>query len=455
MAKVKSKGTRRQIAFIGASYLFVHQAVRDMLLNGGLNDTDIVLYDINPEPLKLEHDVISRMISQAGSGMTVRTAKSRREALNGADYVVVSVLVGGLDQAEIDDNICRKYGIRHTVGDTIGPMCTARMLRQTPLLLDIAKDMEKICPKAPLLSPTNPMAGLVTAVTRYTSVDCIGICHGTHFAMGTIAKSYKVKIDEVQVNVVGVNHLGFIDRVWVKGKEKQMPDVIKKIWAEALKGYNDPAGHVDHAEYAIQYANMVGYLPNNGDHHFTEFFPWFFAPHAFDKQGENKYNLDKILLNVPGRRKRKLEFKKIISDWAYNVDKIPDMDKYGGEHIQDIVLGLEGKKSQMTLSQLHLNVPNKDAVPNLPADAVLEINVTLDKKGAHVIKNPPLDMYRWGVLSPLVAINELATRAAVEKDRRAFRQALLLDPMMYDFDTLPKLEEELWEANRKYFKPVK
>ncbi|HHN46893.1 MAG TPA: alpha-glucosidase/alpha-galactosidase, partial [Planctomycetes bacterium] len=210
MKKIKSRMGRRQVAFIGASYLFVHQAVRDMLLNGGLSDTDIVLYDIDPAPLQLEHDVIKQMITQAGSLMTVRKAASRREALKGADYVVVSVLVGGLGQAEQDDQICRKHGIRHTVGDTVGPMCTARMLRQAPLLLDIARDMEKLCPRAPLLSPTNPMAGLTTAVNRYTGVKCIGICHGTHHAMQTIAKSYGVDITDVQVNVVGVNHLGFI-----------------------------------------------------------------------------------------------------------------------------------------------------------------------------------------------------------------------------------------------------
>ncbi|MBN1808533.1 MAG: hypothetical protein JW909_05655 [Planctomycetes bacterium] len=455
MGKARSRTCRRQVTFIGASYLFVHQAVRDMLLNGGLDDTDIVLYDIDAAPMKLEKDVISRMIRQAGAGMTVRTAKSRAEALKGADYVVVSVLAGGLDMAEKDDRICRKHGIRHTVGDTIGPMCTARMLRQAPLLLDIARDMEKLCPGAPLLSPTNPMAGLTGAVSRYSGVKCIGICHGTHYAMSIIAKSYGAGIADVQVNVVGVNHLGFIDRVWVKGEEKEVGKVIKKIWKEALKGYDDPAGHVDKAEAAIRYAEMVGFLPNNGDHHFIEFFPWFLAPHTFDGKGRNRYGYNGLLLDVPARRKRKKTMRKLISEWAYGKEDIPDMDKYGGEHIQDIILGLEGRAVAMTLNQLHLNVPNEGAVPNLPREAVLEVNVRLGKGGAKPVKNPPLDTYRWGVLAPLVAVNELATKAAVERDRMAFRQALLLDPLLHRFDSAAKLEEELWEANRPYFKAQK
>ena len=128
------------------------------------------------------------------------------------------------------------------------------------------------------------------------------------------------------------------------------------------------------------------------------------------------------------------------------------MDKYGGEHIQDIILGLEGKNRMMTLNQLHLNVPQNGAVPNLPRDAVLEINVELSPKGAKPVRNPPLDDYRLGVLIPLIAINELATRAAVEHDRKAFMQALLLDPLLHNFDTVAVLAEELWETNKPYFK---
>ena len=156
------QGTRRKIACIGASYKFIHQGVRDFLiapkLAGAthLENTDFYLYDIDPTPLNLEYDVISRMIRENNSGVRVFKAKSRDEVLDGADYVVVSVLVGGMDAAEAEDRICQEYGIRHTVGDTIGPMCTARCLRMVPLMLDIAADMERLCPRAPSLSVTNP-----------------------------------------------------------------------------------------------------------------------------------------------------------------------------------------------------------------------------------------------------------------------------------------------------------
>lgn len=451
----KSKASRRKVAFIGASYKFVHQAVRDFLLTGAMEDTDCYLYDIDKEALNLEHDLISKMIKQKGSKLTVHKCSSRRQALSGADYVVVSLLVGGMDVAEKEDKICRKYNIRHTVGDTIGPMCTARCLRMVPLLLDIAKDMKRYCPGAPMLSPTNPMAVLTTAVERYGGVTCIGICHGTHFAMTTIAQSYKAALSDVEVNVVGVNHLAFVDKVKVKGRQEPLDRVIRRITRKALEGYEDPAGHIDRAEYAIQYAYRTGALPNNGDHHFIEFFPWFLAPHAFGKKGRNRYGLNERLHDPDARRRHKKDVKKLLEKWAYGKAPVPDMDRLSSEHIHDIIHGLEGQRKHMSITNLHLNVPNRGSVPNLPDDAVLELTVKIDAKGVRGVKNPPLDVFKLGVMAPLVAVNELATEAAVKRDKKAFLKALHLDPLVYDFDTIPEMAEELWEVNRPFFKPQK
>src|SRR5690606_21065093 len=136
-------------------------------------------------------------------------------------------------------------------------------------------------------------------------------------------------------------------------------------------------------------------------------------PHTFDAQGKSRYNIDERLLNVPKRRQRKQWFKDTLTNWAYHIDKIPDMDKAGGEHIEDIILGLEGRTKDMTLHELHLNIPNGGAVPNLPREAILELTVTPKGKAFKPVKNPELDLYRWGVLSPLVALNELSAKAAI------------------------------------------
>ena len=445
---------RRTIAYIGASYKFVHQSVRDFLLFGEMDDTDIRLYDIDPEALRLERDVIRRMIRQRKGGLTVKACRSRREALEGADYVVVSVMIGGLDLAEQEDRICQAHGIRHTVGDTVGPMCASRCLRMAPLMLDIARDMQQLCPGAPMLSVTNPMAVLTSAVNRHTGVAAIGICHGTHFRQDMIAKAYGVNRLDVALNVVGVNHLGFIDSIRVQGRPLDIATVSKKIADLARAGHADIAGYQDTDEWANGFGRRYGILPNNGDHHFVEFFPWFLAPHAF-RDGTNTYGLDHALHNPDARRRTRLWFRDTVRSWAYGRKPIPDMDKFSSEHIHDIIFGLEGRFGNRIQRELHLNVTNGRAVPNLPADANLELTCFLGADGARPAMNQPLPPFTLGLLMPLVCQNLLTERAAVEHDFAAFQEAITLDPLVSDFRTIPSLAKALWRLNQPHVKPVR
>lgn len=446
--------TRRIITYIGASYKFVHQSIRDYLLFGGMDNTEIRLYDIDPEALRIEHDVIKRMIRQRKGGLVVKACRSRQEALDGADYVVVSVLVGGLDMAEKEDDICQHFGIRHAVGDTVGPMCTARCLRMVPLMVDIAKDMERYCPGAPMFSVTNPMAVLTNAVNRNSKVSCVGICHGTHFRQEMIAKAYGVNREDVSLNVVGVNHLGFIDRIRVQGRDLNVATVARKIAALAREGHADVAGYQDTDQWSNLFGQRYGVLPNNGDHHFIEFFRWFLAPNAF-QDGKNVYHVDHALHDPDARRKRRIWFRDTVSKWAYGRAPIPDMDTFSSEHLHDIIMGYEGCHGDRIQRELHLNVTNGRAVPNLPPEANLEMTCFIGADGVRPVMNAPLPPFMLGILTPLVCLNLLSEKAAVERDFKAFQEALTLDPLVSDFRTIPALAKALWDVNLPLIKPVK
>ncbi len=447
---------RRHIAYIGASYKFVHRTVRDYLLTGVMDNTDIVLYDIDPDPLQIEFDLCRRMVRQSKSGMTVRKAKSRAQALDGADYVVTSVLVGGMDMAEKEDLICQKYGIRHTVGDTTGPMCTSRCLRMVPLMLDIARDMEKYCPGTRMLSVTNPMAVLTNAVNRHSRVNCIGICHGTHHRLKIIAEVYGVKVSDISVNVVGVNHLGFINKIRIKGVEHDVFKVARKITAAAKKGHDDIAGYQDTDVWGNIFARRYGVLSNNADRHFIEFFRWFLTPGSF-RDGKNIYGLDHTLHSAQARRDKKLWYRDITSKWAYGSKPVPDMEKPSGENMHSIIFGLEGihGDNPQCVRELHLNVTNQRSVPNLPPEANLELTCFVSADGAYPVMNEPVSPFLQGILTPLACLNLLSEKASVEKDKRAFEEALALDPLVTDFRTIPNLARELWDLNKPFFKPVK
>ncbi len=455
-------GKTRKVAFIGTSFKFVHQCVRDMIIARKLSNTDkfenseIWLYDLDKDCMKLEYDVITRMAKENDSKIKVFMAKSRAEALDGADYVVVSVLIGGMDAAEEEDLICQEFGIKHTVGDTVGPMCTARCLRMVPLMLDIAFDMEKYCPNAPMLSVTNPMAVLTNAVNTFSNIECVGICHGTESQVKQIANYYKVKRNDVCVDVVGVNHLGFINRVEIQGKEIPMEQLVKDIEKSLKEGYVDSAtGTVDQSDNAFDFFKLTKLMPNNGDHHFVEFFSWFLSKGAF-QNGKNIYGIDKKLHSPSDRRKRRQWFQDVVSSWAYAPEGqlIPDMHKYSNENIVDIISGYENT-GYVNSSELHLNMTNNGAVPNLPADANLELTCHMTPRGMQPIAFEPLSPYALGVLMPLVCLNQLSMKAAVEKDKQAFLEALLLDPLLQEFHTVTKLADKLWAVNEKLWTPIK
>ncbi len=360
-----------------------------------------------------------------------------------------------MDVAEVEDKLCQKYGIRHTVGDTVGPMSTARCLRMVPLMLSIAHDMERYCPHAAMLSVTNPMAVLTDAVNRHSRIQCVGICHGTGHQVEQIAKAFGVGRNDVCVDVVGVNHLGFIIRAEVAGEDVAMAELVEKMRQALHIGYLDEAtGKTDQSEWSFEFFRMTKLLPNNGDHHFVEFFPWFLAKHAFSG-GRNLYGLDKRLHDPDDRRRRKQDFYDIVSGWAYApADRpIPDMERYSAENIIDIINGLEGR-GYINAAELHLNMTNGGAVPNLPPEANLELTCHVTPRGMQPIQYAPLPPYPLGVLTPLVCLNQLALKAAVEKDRQAFLEALLLDPLLQEFNTVEELAEGLWKINEPCWTPV-
>jgi alpha-galactosidase len=161
----------------GCSYQWTPKLLVDLVNTPSLHDAEIVLEDINPEPIPRMVDLVRHIASIRGVGMTARGTTDQREALDGAEYVVVVISTGGFESMNLDVSIPESYGIRQSVGDTVGPGGIIRVQRNIPILLDVARDMEQQCPDAWMLNLTNPMTTLCRAVTRETSIKTIGLCH--------------------------------------------------------------------------------------------------------------------------------------------------------------------------------------------------------------------------------------------------------------------------------------
>src|SRR5260370_969581 len=142
--------------------------------------------------------------------LTAQGTTDQRASLEGADYVVVSISTGGFESMDHDITIPRRYGIRQSVGDTVGPGGIIRAQRNIPVLLDIARDMEELCPDAWLLNLTNPMTPLCRAVSKETSIKTVGLCHELTICQFILSLLLDAGFMDITPTVAGVNPLPFI-----------------------------------------------------------------------------------------------------------------------------------------------------------------------------------------------------------------------------------------------------
>jgi len=430
-----------KITFVGASYLFVHRVARDFLLTGRFENAHLVVLDIDPKPLRIVTDLIKRMINQVGSKMTVEGTLDRQAALKDADFVVLSISVGHPEAYENDVRICKKYGIWHIIGDTIGPAALSRNLRVVPVVLDLARDMERLCPNAWLLNFTNPMSVLTAAVNRCTKIRCIGICHGTRGTLDWIARAFGTTADRIDYEMAGVNHFAWITKMSIDNRPVDFDELYRVLTQTTERSIDLALPEIEEG-HRVQLELMRRFraLPNNSDRHTMEFFPWFLTR---QKKWGQAYISERLSVRARMARKRRLE--KLLSKWAYGKDPVPDMDKFSGEDAHSIMISLITDDNKPHV----VNVLNDGFVPGLPEHACVEVVARIGRNRMH---GEPVRLPEpiLAFLYPLTIEHDLTLRAAVEGDRRLALQALHFDPLVRDFDAMPQLLDELIEANKKW-----
>jgi alpha-galactosidase len=199
-----------KIAFIGAgSFGFTRKLVRDILTFPLLKDSTLALMDVNPERLDFAKRAVERIARESGTPARVVATQDRREALEGADAVLCTILAGGLDVWKHDVLIPDRYGISINVGDTRGPSGIFRALRTIPVMLEICRDIEEVAPKAFLLNYTNPMAMLCRAIQRETPIPTTGLCHSVQGTAEMLARWIGAPIEEITYTCAGINHMAW------------------------------------------------------------------------------------------------------------------------------------------------------------------------------------------------------------------------------------------------------
>lgn len=426
-----------KITFIGAgSMVFAKTLIGDILSYPALSDSEIALMDIDEARLANTRRVSEAMVENSGVDATIEATSDRREALEGADYVLNMINVGGTEPFENEIRIPEKYGIGQAIGDTLGPGGVFRGLRTIPTMLDIAGDMEDVCPDALLLNYTNPMAILCWTMAEATAVETVGLCHSVPHTVDAIADYVGIDRDEIEHWVAGINHLAWFLTCESDGRD---------LYPELKAAMEDPAVY-ERDTVRFELLEHFGYFPTESSHHISEYLPYFRTdPEEIERlTGTGAAKRMPTATYLKGWTERSEERDRTVDD-VEDVT-IERSDEYAARLIHSIETG--------TPRRLNLNVPNRDnLITNLPSGSCVEVPCLIDGTGIHPCAVGNLPPQIASLCRSNIAVQERAVAGAIDGDREAIHQAIKLDPLSAAACTLDELHdmtEELLEANEPY-----
>jgi len=428
----------KKIAFIGGgSAKFVFTLIKDLFSYEELQQVHISLMDIDAERLERSRAIIQKVISDRKLPAKVEATLDQKRALAGADYVIITVMVGGFKHFKSDGEIPAKYGVLPAIGDTIGPGGVFRLVRTAPVLQQIAGNLKEVAPHALILNYANPMAMNVWALLEYGHARTVGLCHSIQ---GVILITFEkqwwgLPAGTLHYTAGGINHVNFYLTLEHEGRDFY-PELLKRK-AAAIKQTPALRAHYEILEH-------LGYWPAEGTHHQSEYYPWF---------RKNQQTVDYYqLASFEGyKNDLKNSQQKIIEVEDMIAGRKPIIYERSHEYGAYIIHALESGAPLL----FYGNVRNQGLIANLPAEAVVEVPCHADANGIFPGRVGEIPPPLAAVMTPHIHVHKMAVQAVMNKDRRMIRQAIQADPLTGAILTLPKIKQmvdELMEENREYMK---
>jgi alpha-galactosidase len=396
------------IAFIGAgSVVFTRQLVADILRFPELVDARLVLHDIDPERLDVAEATARQVDRQLGGRATVVAMADRRAALDGADFVVNMIQVGGVDATIADLEIPARHGLRQTIGDTTGVGGIFRALRTFPVLTALAADMRELCPDAWLLNYTNPMAMNVWWLSVVApELKVAGLCHSVYWTAHDLAELVGVPVEETRFRAAGVNHQAWLLE-WEHEGRDLYPLLRDRIAAEPEL----------ERRVRVEMFRRLGYYPTETSEHSSEYLSWFLRS---DAQIE-RYRLQPLeYVGISRENLAELDRARKTLAEGGELELEEGASEYAPQIIHSLVTG--------TRREVHVNVPNRGLIDNLGPDAVVEVPAIVDGSGIAPVPMGSLPIQCAAVNQAYVSVGRLTVEAARTGDPLLVRQAALMDP---------------------------
>lgn len=428
-----------KITYIGAgSTGFGPTFVSDILTQPALAEGTVALMDIHQEPLDVITALAKKMVRQLGVPTTIESTTDRRRALDGADYVICTIVESSRDLRIANHQVSRKYGVDQAIGCTTGPSGVFWALRTIPVLLALCRDMEELCPDAWFLHYQNPTTSVPLALYTASPVNSIGLCHSVEHTARTLAGYIGAPYEETGHWAAGVNHQAWMLRFeW--NKQDAYPLLREKM--EAPDIYQRDMVRFELMRY-------FGYFPTESSYHNSEYVPYFrknpdliqrFAPYtAVDHFAREQ-------LGVEARRAA-------LRTDAYG--DAPVQIRQGHEPCINIINAMETNIPY----RFNGNVLNTGLITNLPNSYCVEVPCLVDNMGIHPCYVGDLPPQCAALNRSRSAGDELAVKGALEGDRDAVEQAIALDPLTAAVCTLDQIHamvEELFRLNAEYLPQFK
>jgi alpha-galactosidase len=421
-----------KITFIGAgSTVFAKNLLGDILSFPELAESEIVLFDIDKQRLETSKVVANKVAQALGANPKIVATTQRKKALDGADYAISMIQVGGYRPGTVVDfEIPKRYGLRQTIADTLGIGGIMRGLRTIPVLLDMCRDMEQVCPDVTFLQYVNPMCMNMMAIQRATKIKSVGLCHSVQGTAEQLAYDIGIPIEEINYVAAGINHVAFYLKFERDGK-----DLYPEI-RNVLASNKQPSWNL--VRYEI--FKRFGYFVTESSEHFSEYTPWFIKRDRPDLIDSFNIPLDEYIRRceeqIAGWHKMRARLE------AGEDIQVQRSHEYGSL----IIHSLETGKPRVVYG----NVANRGLIDNLPQNCCVEVPVLVDKNGLQPSKIGVIPPQLAAIMQTNINVQTLAVEAALTGKREHIYHAAALDPHTgaeLSLDQIWALVDDLIEAH--------
>ncbi|WP_062232446.1 alpha-glucosidase/alpha-galactosidase [Fictibacillus sp. FJAT-27399] len=421
-----------KVTIIGAgSVVFAKRLITDILSFPELRDTTFSLTDIHAERLQTAEKMTKSIIAQFGNNAQVEAHIDRKQALANADYVLNLIQVGMHEATLVDFEIPKRYGLKQTIADTLGVGGVFRALRTIPVLLDICRDMEEVCPEAYLLNYTNPMAMLMLAIQKASSIKSVGLCHSVQNTADELSSYLNIPVEELEYKVAGINHMA-----WFLELKRNGQDLYPSLF-EAMK---DPDIY---AKDKVRFEMMkrLNFFITESSEHMSEYTPYFIKRDQLIQDFD--IPIDEYVRRSEDNLKQFAETQKMIDQGkAFPMEK---SHEFGAPIIHSLETGIN--------REIWGNVLNTQLITNLPNNSCVEVPCLVNKRGIQPIHVGDLPPHLAAMNMTNINVQQLVVEAVLTSNVDYVYQAVMLDPhtsSVLSLDQMWNMTKELLDAHADY-----